>query len=213
MPGHKAPKAERREQILNAAMKVAARRRLAAITIRDVAKEAGLSSGLVLFHFKSRDGLVRELLDWLLDQNSVLQPEPHLAQHDNCLSQLIRNECLRRVRDRSRTELFFDYWIAGTKRPELRREMRTALRRYRQHFHRLAKAVKKAGGRTGRGAAGMATAAVSFIHGCALQAVIDPDGFDVEAALAIVDRLADHACPSPRTERRSPGRPSRPRRK
>jgi AcrR family transcriptional regulator len=212
MPGQKAPKGERREQILKAAMKLAISRRLAAITIRDVAKEAGLSSGLVLFHFKSRDGLVRALLDWLLHQNSVLQPDTRRGQHDDSLSQLVRNESLRLVRDRNRTELFFDYWIAGTKRPALRREMRTALRRYRQHFHRLAvKGAKNVRGRPGIDASGIAAAAVSFIHGCALQAVIDPKGFDVEAALAIIDGLADQACPSQRTEINAGGR-ARPKR-
>ena len=43
-------------------------------------------------------------------------------------------------------------------------------------------------------AAGIAAVAVSLIHGCALQSVIDPKGFDVEqhfdAAAHMLDQLA-----------------------
>ena len=42
---------------------------------------------------------------------------------------------------------------------------------------------------------GVAAVAVSLIHGCALQAVIDPKGFDVEqhfdAAAQMLDRLSN----------------------
>ncbi len=65
MPGQKAPEVARREQILNAAFRVALRERLAGVRIRDVAREADLSSGLVLFHFKTKDALIAALLEWL----------------------------------------------------------------------------------------------------------------------------------------------------
>ena len=44
-------------------------------------------------------------------------------------------------------------------------------------------------------AAGLAAVAVSLVHGCSLQAVIDPNGFSVEqhfdAAGQMLDRLAN----------------------
>src|SRR5690242_17197420 len=66
MPGRRAPEEERRAQILAAAFNVAAREGLARLTVRQVAAEARLSSGLVFFHFTSRDALLLALLDQLL---------------------------------------------------------------------------------------------------------------------------------------------------
>ena len=196
MPGHKAPERERREQILDSALRVAVKRRLAGLTIRDVAKEAGLSTGLVLFHFKSRDGLILALLDWLLYQNSVLRPDASgRGQTDDCLGTLVRDECTRLANSRQRTELFFDFWVAGTRRPELRRGMRAALVRYREEFRALAAKALKKHRQAARGvtAESVAAAAVSFIHGCAIQTVIDPEHFDWRAALAVVDAVTGGA--------------------
>jgi AcrR family transcriptional regulator len=59
----KAPEEERRRQILDAALRVAARDGLRGLTLRAVAAEAGLSHGLVLFHFGRKQALVDALLD------------------------------------------------------------------------------------------------------------------------------------------------------
>ena len=66
MPGPKVPEDQRREEVLAAAYRVATRDRLGGLTTRAVAKEAGVSNGLVFFHFVSREGLVLALLDRLL---------------------------------------------------------------------------------------------------------------------------------------------------
>ena len=62
MPGTKASQGERREQIMCAAYAVATVEGLDRLTIRQVAATAGLSGGLVLFHFETRDDVVIELL-------------------------------------------------------------------------------------------------------------------------------------------------------
>jgi TetR/AcrR family transcriptional regulator, transcriptional repressor of bet genes len=192
MPGQKAPERERRKQIFDAALRAAVKRRLAGLTIRDVAKEAGLSTGLVLFHFKSRDGLIRALLDWLLHQNAVLRPNASgRGDTNDCLGEFIRDECTRLVNSRQRTELFFDFWVAGTRRPGLRQGMRAALVRYRQEFRALAaEALKQhCPAPSGLTADAVDSAAVSSIHGCAIQAVMDPGHFRLDAALAVIDAL------------------------
>lgn len=214
MPGRKAPEQERRDQILTAALRVAVERRLAGLTIRNVASEAGLSAGLVLFHFQSREALVQALLDWLLQQSSLLRPDKKRRRRpDDCLAGLIRDECKRLVNDRQRTELFFDYWVAGTRTPALRKGMRAALVRYRQEFRTLAaEALKKhRPARFGLTADAVASAAVSFIHGCAIQAVMDPEHFELDAALAVIDALGGEGPDRTRTRpaRGVPHRPAR----
>ena len=55
-------KDERREQILKAALKVFALRGFAATKISDIAKEAGLSHGLVYHYFASKEEIFFELV-------------------------------------------------------------------------------------------------------------------------------------------------------
>jgi TetR/AcrR family transcriptional repressor of bet genes len=196
MPGRKAPEVARREQILNAAFRVAVRQRLAGLRIRDVAREAGLSAGLVLFHFKTKDALIAGLLEWLLDNTAVLRPdtESRLGRSSSAsLCGLVRAEAQRLSADRQRSELFFDFWVVGTRTKPLRVQMRRSLATYRQEFRALAaKTLAASGGRCNRTTAeGLAAAAVSFVHGCAIQAVIDPAGFDLTATLAVLDTLAE----------------------
>jgi AcrR family transcriptional regulator len=191
MPGRKAPEIVRREQILQAALRVAIRRRLSGLTIREVASEARLSSGLVLFHFRTRDGLISALLGWLLDKTSVLRPaamERSERPALDCLVALVRAEAARMATDRARSELFFEYWVLGSRMKELRRQMRRALIRYRQEFRALADEVfSSAPGRPEVRAESVASAAVSFVYGCAIQAVIGPKHFDVDGPLKILD--------------------------
>lgn len=196
MPGRKAPEAARREQILNAAFRVAVRQRLAGLGIRDVAREAGLSTGLVLFHFKTKDALIAGLLEWLLENTSVLRPDTPLRDADSAgaaLCALVRAEAQRLSADRLRSELFFDFWVAGTRTTRLRSQMRRALAKYRKEFRTLAAAWLSSGGHGNSRATadGVAAAAVSFVHGCAIQAVIDPAGFDLKATLSVLEELAD----------------------
>lgn len=197
MPGAKAPEEERREQILEAARTVAGRETLAGLTIRRVADEAGLSNGLVLFHFKSKELLLMALLERLLEQTvgeseraleECAHPDPREA-----FRSYLRREIERLPRERERVELFFDYWVMGTRSPEIRSRVRGALERYRQRISALTASLLSTlpappGGMTSEG---MAAVAVSFIEGCALQAVIDPARFDLELYLQNVDALLD----------------------
>lgn len=215
MPGRKAPESARREQILGAALRVAVRDRLSALRIRDVAKEAGLSAGLVLFHFRTKEALVSALLEWLLDSTTVLKPQRRASKDTaaGSLSALIRTEAMRLSTERQRSELFFDFWVAGTRTQNLRTQMRRALVQYRREFHSLAQATlaERTDTSPGLNADGIAAAAVSFIHGCAMQAVMDPKRFDLAAALRVMDALEQQLCASlePRRQRR-PGKVARP---
>lgn len=197
MPGPKAPQEERREQILAAAGRVAANETLAGLTIRRVAEAAELSVGLVLFHFGSKDGLLLAMLDRLLEQTLRETEAAKEAARDpsprETLRKLLRREIERLPRERERVELFFDFWVMGTRQPEIRARVRASLERYRNLVTDvtgplLSREPNAFGGMT---AEGMAALAVSFIEGGALQAVIDPAHFDVAAYLTAVDVMLD----------------------
>lgn len=195
MPGAKAPEEERREQILDAARRVAGTQTLRGMTIRRVAEAAGLSNGLVLFHFKTKELLLMALLDRLLEQTlgeatrglaDAAGPVPR-----EVFRRFLVREIQRLQRERERVELFFDFWVMGTRHPEIRCRVRESLERYRAVIREvsgelLAREPEAFGGMS---AEGMAAVAVSLVEGCAIQAVIDPSGFDVDRYLENVDAL------------------------
>lgn len=53
---------ESRQQVLDAALQVVARRGLSATSVQDIADEAGLSKGSVHYHFESKDDLLEHVL-------------------------------------------------------------------------------------------------------------------------------------------------------
>lgn len=64
----KKSRAVRREQLIEATIEVLAERGFARMTLSDVASRAGLSHGLVNFHFQSKDLLLAETLGYLSDE-------------------------------------------------------------------------------------------------------------------------------------------------
>ena len=195
MPGQKAPEEDRRQDILRAAYDVAARQGIEALTVRAVAKRAAVSHGTVLFHFNRRDALVVSLLDNVLDATTVLRvPEEveRLRRPAERLRTLVRTEMERLCSDPRQFRLFLEYWALGVRSAMIRRRVSAALKRYRAAFRAIGEAVAHDAATTRRrgtsnlGAVSsgtpdvVAAVAVSVIHGCALQAVIDPTAFSVQ---------------------------------
>ncbi len=63
--GRKASKEVRRRQLIEATIDVLARRGFADLTLADIADRAGLSRGIVNFHFESKDKLLIETLRFM----------------------------------------------------------------------------------------------------------------------------------------------------
>lgn len=194
MPGQKAPEDQRREDILRAAYRVAARDRLTGLTVRNVAAEAGVSNGLVFFYFESRDNLLSELLGWLLEATLVAADTAqvhHLRSPAERMLAVVRRDIEALPRQRERVALFFDYWVLGTRSPEIQTKIRAALDRYRDAFRPLAQRMIEAEPeRYARvGAEGLAAVVAGFIEGCAIQVVMDPDRFDVARYMETVQTL------------------------
>jgi TetR/AcrR family transcriptional repressor of bet genes len=206
MPGRKASEATRRSQILQAASDVAERRGLAALTVRHVAKRAGLSVGLVLFHFETKDALIIAVLDHLLATTTVLHMTDDIAAISSPrerLLALLRREMWRLSSEPRRIRLFFDFWALGFRHRRIRAKMQAELDRYREAFRPIADEVLRAEPARFAGvtADGLAAVSVSFIKGCAVQSMIDPKNVDIDGFLSATQSLfgeapMDHALSS-----------------
>ena len=121
---------------------------------------------------------------------------------------LLRAEMGRLSVEPRHFRLLLDYWTIGVRNATIRQKIRAALEQYRAGFSDLADAIvigelrppsRRRASRGGEGptatAAGLAAVAVSLVHGCSPQAVIDPRGFSVEqhfdAAGQMLGRLAN----------------------
>lgn len=194
MPGQRAPEEERRDQILTAALKVAARDRLDQLTVRRVASEAGLSPGLVFFHFGSKEGLLVALLDRLIAElipadTGERIPEASTAR-DRLLA-MIHREIARLPEERDEIELFFDFWVMGTRHPAIRKRIRAALAAYRASFQPIAADViaEERGRFPDTTAEDLAGLIVGFLQGNAVQGVMDPTEVSPEAMMTTLEAL------------------------
>jgi TetR/AcrR family transcriptional repressor of bet genes len=194
MPGQRAAEAVRRAQIVKAAYDVASRKGLARLTVRQVAAKARLSAGLVLFHFKTKDDVILALLEWLLATTIALHIGPEIERIwpplDRLLA-LLRQEIERLAGEPRRIRLFFEFWVLEGRDARIGGRMRAEFARYRQAFRPMAQEVLRAEpDRFAQVTADDLTAvAVSFIKGCAVQSMIDPDHFDIAHYLGAAEGL------------------------
>lgn len=196
MARQRAPEEARREQILGAAHAVALREGIDGVTVRAVAAEAGVSHGLLIFYFKQKDQLIAALLDRLLATANLLgRSDDVTLGHDalDRLRSLLRDEMSHLARDPHDFRLFLEYWALGTRRPSIRAKIAAALARYRSVLRTMAEDML--GGDPARHdditADGFAAVAVGLVSGCAIQAMSDPDGFDVAAYIGTVRGLVE----------------------
>lgn len=191
---------------MRAAYDVAARSGVEALTLRAVAARAAVSHGTVLFHFNRRDALVMALLERVLDATAVLRAPTDLesvTRPRERMRGLLRAEMERLSRDPRHFRLFLEYWALGVRNASIRRRVGAALDGYR-HALSLASegttnGVPNTSRRvTARAKAGpsadpdaLAAVAVSLIHGCALQAVIDPSAFSVGQHFDMAARMLE----------------------
>lgn len=191
MPGIRASEEVRREQILKAAFEVASREGIAGLTVRAVAAEAGVSHALVLFHFGRKDVLIGDLLEWVIEGTSVLDVSEEIARLPGALDRLhalLEQEMERLSHRTGHVRLFFEYWALGARREAIRQRVSGEIERYRAAFQEITAELIRAepGTFVGVTAEGLAAVAVSWIHGCAVQATIDPEHFDTQQYLAAV---------------------------
>jgi TetR/AcrR family transcriptional regulator, transcriptional repressor of bet genes len=181
----------RREQILRAAFEVASRAGIGGLTVRAVAATAQVSHALVLFHFGRKERLVHELLDWLIAGTAVLHISDDVARFPHArdrLHALLQQEMARLSHQPEHTRLFLEYWALGARHEEIRTRISAELARYRSAFRAIMEELIRAepAAFTGATADGLAGIAVSWIHGCAVQSMIDPLHFNTDEYLTAV---------------------------
>lgn len=116
----KRPREARREQLIEATILVLAERGYARATLSDVAKTAGLSHGLVNFHFKSKELLLSETLSYLSDEyrenwaRALMSAAPNPASQ---LAALLRADFSPQLFTPERLAAWVAFWGEAQSRP------------------------------------------------------------------------------------------------
>jgi AcrR family transcriptional regulator len=154
---------ERRRQLLEAACALGLEQGLAAVTARNIAARAGLSAGLVFFHFGDKEGLLSAMVDYLIDTITTA----------TALS-------VERLRDGGPLllPLLVELWVAGRHLPSVRTQLSLGLQRYRDAVAALAEGNEREREQAAR-------VAVSLMLGTALQSLI-AERADVDATIAAI---------------------------
>ncbi len=203
MPGTKAAESLRREQIILGAYDLARRGGLQAVTIRDVARKAEISTGLVAFHFRTKERVLLALLDHVLATTITLRVGPDIASIADPFDRLVtllRQEMTRLSTEPEQNRLFFEFWNAGMWNRHIRARMQRELDRYRVAFLPMAEEVVASDPIrfATTSPESLAAVAVAFIKGCAVQSMVEPHldvaGF-VRAAEALLAPTAVSARP------------------
>lgn len=155
---------------------MAVREGLAALTTAEVAREAGLSKGLVFFHYGSKDALLlalfERLVGWLLDVPAASGDLPPAVR---LLGQLA-GDAGYREENRERIDLLLQCVVLAVRRPELHARAVDGLLRYREVLRGPAEDLlgEAAAPDPAAGAEGIAALTASVVIGSALQSFVDP---------------------------------------
>lgn len=184
-------KASQRENILVAALAVLAENKISGTRMRQIAHQAGMSQGNLHYYFPSKDDLFIELLDHLLasfveGRKDILKDESIPPQHKLAY---ILNQDRDIIVNRKEMDIFFDFWVQGTRNPHIRSKIASLYMRWRQDIQGVIDEGIEQGAFNPRHAAMVPFLLVALMDGAALQYLIDPENFDLEAYFITANQM------------------------
>lgn len=122
--------AERRLSLLEATLRVIARKGLVGVTMNDIASEAGCAYGVVAFHFKSKEGIMLAALDHMVEEYDRTLEIPKLKTPEARLKAMINLDFDPKVSDEGRIAVFTAFWAESARNPEYRKRCAELKERY-----------------------------------------------------------------------------------
>ena len=119
-----ASKEERKAQLIKATMRSIAKRGLSVTTMATVAKEAGLSQGIINLHFQSKERLLEETLHFVVDEYRATWYDALENSGDSAvekLSALVQVDFGKRICQPHKLAVWFAFWGESRSRPTYRK--------------------------------------------------------------------------------------------
>jgi TetR/AcrR family transcriptional regulator, transcriptional repressor of bet genes len=183
-----APPAERREQLIAATIRCVANQGLADTTIATVAREAGLSQGIINLHFQTKERLLTETLRYLADEyRSAVREAVDGADEapESGLTALVDLDFNRTICERSKLAVWFAFWGERRFRPTYRRICAERDRSYDDLVRNLCARLCEQGGYTDTDPAIVADGLSALTDGLWLDLLVRPDSMSRDQARRI----------------------------
>jgi AcrR family transcriptional regulator len=188
---------ERRAELARAASRLIARSGISAATMREVAAEAGLTTGSLTHYFADKRALMLHTFRVSLDGRKRVRAARTAADPVGELIQSLEGSLPLDEERRRHWLVSVAFCAEATGDADLSATQRDE---YRVHRDYIAELVATAGLGSGRGAVALAERLLACANGVAVQALFDESGWPPKRQLARLHELVDHLLvPSPRT--------------
>ncbi len=189
-PGRRAlSKERRRRQLIDATIKRISKKGLASLTLSDVAKEAGLSQGIVNLHFNSKDNLLSETLRFLIedyDTQFMQTVEMESNEAAKTLLALMEMDLNPVICDRKKLSVWFAFWGEVKAVPTYQKICATYDDKYDEIIRQLCERIISEGNYNDVNAQTVTDTLSSLTDGFWLSCLINPKSFDRNAALRCI---------------------------
>ena len=177
----------RRQALIKATIAVIARHGVSGTTVSRVARKAGVSLGLMNFHFDSKERLFRETFGHLSEEyEQVWQQNMRAAAADPLarLKMMIETNFDRRIFTPEKLSVWFTFWSDAQLRGRYRAAATRVERRYIRAIEAEIASLLGRERRAGPSAADIARPLMAMIDGFWLQSLLYPRGFARREAIA-----------------------------
>ena len=184
-----ASRAKRRQQLITATIRCISKRGLGGTTMAEVAREAGLSQGIVNLHFQSKENLLNQTLQYLADEYEELfrkvlaDSGPGAA--DKLLA-LMLHDLKPSICDRKKLAVWFAFWGEVKAVPKYQKICAEYNNGYDEVMSGLCKQIIEEGGYQDVTAIEVCDALSSMTDGLWLSCLISPKTWDRVAAVSAV---------------------------
>jgi AcrR family transcriptional regulator len=170
---------DRRREILTAAAQVITERGLAETRIQDIAEVCGVSAGLILYYFESKDRLLVEALTHANDQfylrlSRELRKDPSAKAQLDRLIELSVPGLMPDFGFLDEWALWVEIWVRALRDPEMAKEHEVLNRRWRRSIADIVRHGRETGEfPAGRDADELGIQVGALIDGLAIQVLMD----------------------------------------
>lgn len=179
-----ASKEERQEQLIKATIRSIAKHGLSVTTMATVAREAGLSQGIINLHFQSKERLLEETLLYVVDEYRTAWHKALESCADSAsekLRALVGVDFDKRICKRNKLAVWFAFWGEGRSRLTYRKIYAEVGHEYKQALTEICEEVARQGGYD-VDAQHIATGLVAMHAGLWLDLLLSPSEMNLEQA-------------------------------
>jgi len=192
------PKETRRLQLIQATMRSIASHSLSDTTVSTVSGEAGLSRGIINLHFESKEKLLLETLNHVVDEYKTLWENALRKAGDSSaerLAALVHVDFHRSVCDRDKLSVWFAFWSETKSRPTYRKLCADRDREYDAMLLKLCTEITKEGNYTGIDPEMAARGLAALTEGLWLDMLVNPRNTSRKKALNTSMAYLSHLFP------------------